>query len=204
VFVAVACRMAVRMIDTETRYGDIEPLTGLLNRDAFFERATTLIGACGRSDDRFLVVMVVCLDGYSMLTDMRGAKGGNRARVAIAQRLREAVRRETILAHVNEAEFLIAELFTAPEPGPLIERIRSTIGTAPFRLTTSIGAVTTPLRPLADHPSPDVVEELLTIASAAMFEARKGGGDQTVVRQSPALSVLDQSGDDLGDTDRSA
>jgi diguanylate cyclase (GGDEF)-like protein len=204
VFVAVACRMAVRMIDTETRYGDIEPLTGLLNRDAFFERATTLIGAHGRSDDRFLVVMVVFLDGFSLLTDMAGTRGGNRARVAIGQRLREAVRRETILAHVGEAEFLIAELFTAPDPDPLIQRIRSTVNTAPFRLTTSIGVVTTPLRPLADHPSPDVVEELLTIATAAMFDARKGGGDQAVVRLSPALSVLQESSDDLGDTDRSA
>jgi diguanylate cyclase (GGDEF)-like protein len=204
VFVAVACRMAVRMIDIETRYGDIEPLTGLLNRDAFFERATTLIGAHGRSDDRFLVVMVLFLDGFSLLTDMAGTRGGNRARVAIGQRLREAVRRETILAHVGEAEFLIAELFTAPDPDPLIQRIRSTVNTAPFRLTTSIGVVTTPLRPLADHPSPDVVEELLTIATAAMFDARKGGGDQAVVRLSPALSVLEESNDDLGDTDRSA
>jgi diguanylate cyclase (GGDEF)-like protein len=204
VFVAVACRMAVRMIDTETRYGDTEALTGLLHREAFFERATTLIGASGRSDDRFLVVMVVFLDNFSMLTDMKGATGGNRARVAIAQRLREAVRRETIVAHVGEAEFLIAELFTAPEPDPLIERIRSTISTALFRLTTSIGAVTTPLRPLADHPSPDVVEELLTIATAAMFEARQGGGNQAVVRLSPALSVLDEPDDDLSDTDRSA
>lgn len=64
------------------------------------------------------------------------------------------------------------------------------MSTAPFRLTASIGGVSTALRPLSEHPAPEVVEELLTIAALARSEARKAGGNQVHLRLSPPLSVL--------------
>ena len=100
------------------------------------------------------------LDSFSLLTAMAGVAGGNRARVAISQRLRETVRGDTIIAHVADAEFLIAELFSTPDPSVLAERVRGSISTAPYRLTASIGAVSTPLHPLANLPPHDVCQEL--------------------------------------------
>jgi diguanylate cyclase (GGDEF)-like protein len=199
VFVAFASAMVTRLIDTEIRPGDIEPLTGLLNRDAFYEQVAALIGARSRSDDRYLVVMVINLDSFSLVTGMTGAASGNRARVAIGQRLRETVRRDTIVAHVGDAEFLIAERFPSPDPTPLAERLRDTISTAPLRLTPSIGVVSTPLHPLADHPAHDVLDELLALATTAMYDARSAGGNQTRPVLSPPLTVLN---DDSGRGDR--
>src|SRR4051812_9036838 len=72
VFVAFAGRMVLRLLDTKILDGDIEPLTGLLNRDAFYDRVDTLIGTRRRRDDRHRVVMVVNLDGFSLLTAMTG------------------------------------------------------------------------------------------------------------------------------------
>ena len=47
VFVAVAARLVLRLLGTEVPHGDIEPVTGLLNRDAFSDRVATLIsGKC--------------------------------------------------------------------------------------------------------------------------------------------------------------
>ena len=205
VFVAFAGRMVLRLLDTEIPHGDIEPLTGLLNRDAFYDRVATLIGARSRREDRHLVVIVVNLDSFSLLTAMTGAAGANRARVAIGQHLRETVRRDASVAHVGEAEFLIAEPFTTPQPSPLAERIRGCITTAPFRLTASIGVVSTPLRPLANHPSPDVLDELLNLATSAMYEARRAGGNQYRLLLAPPLTVLDDPHEDnWAATDESA
>lgn len=53
-----------------------------------------------------------------------------------------------------------------------------------------MGVVCTPLVPLAAAPAYDAVEELLTIAVTAMFEARGAGGNQTRAAIDPALSVL--------------
>ena len=47
-FVAFACRTITRLIDTEILHGEIEPLTGLLNRDGFYDHIATLIGARSR------------------------------------------------------------------------------------------------------------------------------------------------------------
>jgi len=191
VFVVFASGTMIGLIlDTEI-VDQIEPLTGLLTPDAFCDRVALLLGARNRGDDRYLVMLVVDLDSFSLLTAITGVVGGNRARIAISQRLRETIRGDTILAHVPDAEFLIAELFSTPDPSVLTERIRGTISTAPYRLTASIGAISTPLHPLADLPPREVCQELLTLATTAMNEARQAGGNQARHLLSPALSVLD-------------
>ena len=197
IFVAFACRMVIRLIGTDVLHGEIEPLTGLLNRDAFYHKTATLLASRSRDDDRYLVVAVVNIDSFSLLIGTGGVAAGNRARVDVGQTLRENVRRDTIVAHVADAEFLIADTFTAADPSPLIERVRSAITTPPFRLAASIGVVTTPVQPLIHHPPHDVLDEVLIIATAAMYEARKAGGNQARYVADPALSVTDDP--DVGD-----
>lgn len=60
----------------------LEPLTGLLDRESFDEQLYTLIGARSRADDLYLVVLVLTLDGLSLLRGMHGEAGANRARIA--------------------------------------------------------------------------------------------------------------------------
>jgi diguanylate cyclase (GGDEF)-like protein len=190
VFGAFACRLLLRLFDNDIGHGDIEPLTGLLNRDAFSEKIATLIGARSRSDDRYLVVAVITLDSYSLLTTVAGAAGANRARIDVGQKLRETVRRDALIAHLGDSEFLIADLFTTPDPAALIERIRGAITSPPSRMTASIGAVSAPLHPLTGHSPHDILDELLTIAVTAMFEARKSGGNQARQVLNPNLATL--------------
>lgn len=195
--VAFACRMVIRLIDTGVLHGEIEPLTGLLNRDAFYQKAATLLTSRSRDDDRYLVVAVVNIDSFSLLIGTGGMAAGHRARVDVGQILRENIRRDTILAHVADAEFLIADTFTTADPSPLIERVRGAITTPPLRLAASIGVVSTPLQPLIHHPPHDVLDEVLAMATAAMYEARKAGGNQARYVTDPGLSVIDDP--DIGD-----
>jgi GGDEF domain-containing protein len=60
----------------------------------------------------------------------------------------------------------------------------------PSRLTTSIGVVSTPLRPLMHLPPDDVVDEVLTIAKAAMSEAQSTGGNRARFVLNPTLTVV--------------
>lgn len=204
VFVAFACRLGIRLTETEVRYGEIEQLTGLLNREGFSDRIATLIGAHRRDDDHHLVVMVINLDSFSLLTGMTGASEGNRARVAVGQLLRETVRRDAVIAHIGDAEFLVAEPFTTLDPSPLVDRVRGAIKGPPFRLTASIGVVGTPLRPLASLPPDDVIEELLTHATTAMHAARKAGGNQTRLVLNPPLAILNDPDDEMPVLDKPA
>jgi diguanylate cyclase (GGDEF)-like protein len=190
VFVVVAVRMAMRL-KARMLVPEIEPLTGLFTRRAFDEQFAELIGSRSRDDDRYLIVLVANLDGFSVVTDMGDAAAPNRARVAVGQRLRETVRRDAVVAHVGDAEFLVADLFPRADPSPLAERVRGAITAAPLRLSASVGVVSTPLSPLVGVAPAELLDELLGIATAAMNEARRDGGNQVRQVMSPALGALD-------------
>ena len=202
VFVVFVCRSVIRLVDRDFHYGELEPLTGLLTRDAFADRVATLISARDRNDDRFVAIVVVSLDSFSLLTAMSGMAGGRQARVTIGHRLAETLRSNAVLAHVGESEFLIADTFGTPDAAVLTERLAATVRTAPFRLTASIGVVTTPLAPLAGLPPHQIVDELVTLATSNVFTARRAGGQRTHATTCPRLTVVDDAQD--GDIDDQA
>ena len=176
VAVLVACR-TVAQVATGRERTDIEPLTGLLTRPSFDEVAGNLIGARNRGDDRYLVLAMVTIDGFAALLSIRGKRGGEQARVAVGQALRDTVRHDAVIAHVRDAEFLIADVFTTPDPTPLAERIRGAIAAIPGGITASIGVVCAPLRPLADRPPNEVLDEMIALATTAMYRASRHGGN---------------------------
>jgi diguanylate cyclase (GGDEF)-like protein len=156
---------------------DVHPLTGLLPRQAFDEVAGNLIGARNRGDDRYLVIVMLTVDSYAALLSVKGRRGADEALIAVGLALRDTVRRDAVIGHVGEAEFLVADVFTAADPAPLAERIRGAIAATPVGITASIGVVCTPLPPLANRPPEDVLDEFIALATTAMHRARRHGGN---------------------------
>ena len=195
-FVSLTGKAAIWLVDADILHENFEPLTGLFNRDGFYEKATTLLASRSRGDDRFLAIAVVNLDTFSLVGEFSGVTESNRARVEIAARLRETARRDAVLAHIADSEFVIGDLFESDDASALIERVRGTVSGSPSHLSASIGVVTTPLQPLVQLPPHDVLDELLSIATNAMYESRRGGGNQVTYVRSPSLTVLDDPGND--------
>src|SRR5262245_41056329 len=194
VFAVLVGRIVMRLTDTGIGHHDLEPLTGLPNRAAFYQETATLIGARNRGEDRYLALAVVDLENYSALVSLAGAAAGIRMQAMAAQKLRETIRRDAILAQSGEAEFLIADVFASPDPSVLVERIRGELADPPLRLTSSIGTVITPLRPLVSHPPTELLDQLLDHATAMMLEARRAGGNQHRIIVGPRLRMLDEPG----------
>ncbi len=204
VFVSFTGRATISLVDADILHENFEPLTGLFNRDGFYEKATTLLASRSRGDDRYLAVAVINLDTFALVGEFSGISGSNRARVEIAMRLRETARRDAVLAHIADSEFVIADLFESADASPLMERVRGTISGAPSHLSASIGVVTAALQPLVQIPPNDVLDELMSIATNAMYASRKGGGNQITYVRNPPLTVLDDPGSDLFDTEEPA
>ncbi|MDT5113462.1 MAG: hypothetical protein QOE20_5352, partial [Mycobacterium sp.] len=161
------------------------------SREAFFDRVATMVNARDRDDDRYIAIVVVSLDSFSLLTAMNGAAGANEARVAVGHRLGETLRRDALLAHIGESEYLVADTFTSSDAKVLTDRLQHSVRTAPYRLTASIGVVATPIAPLVGHPPHDVVEELITIATSNMYVARTKGGQRASATADPRLTSLE-------------
>lgn len=191
-FISFLGRVAIWLIDADVVHPNLEPLTGLLNHDGFYEKAATLLGASSRDDDRFVMVAVITLDDFSLLSSLGEGGGTDRARVDIAQRLRETTRQNAVLAHPLEHEFLLADVFPTLDASALIDRVHGAIRSAPARMTASIGVVSTPIHPLTGLPANDVLDEIVALASKAMCQARKGGGNLTRYVHGPPLTVVDE------------
>ncbi|WP_199254743.1 GGDEF domain-containing protein [Mycolicibacterium mengxianglii] len=194
--VPTACQILVHVLEVDVLSSDIDAVTGLLNKDAFYQHTSELIGARNRGDDRYLVIVVATLDQFRLLGETSGRVTADRARVAVAQTLRDVTRRDAVVAHIGEEEFLVSDTFQTTDVTPLVDRMRSAIAATPPRLTASVGVVSTPLKGLANAPSNEVLDEMVTIATVAMFDARLAGGDQVRYVECPPLRALDDRRDD--------
>lgn len=189
--VPFACQSLVHLLGINIHNAEIDPLTGLLNEEAFYRTASAFIAARNRDDDRYLVIVVVDLDSYALLTQTEGRVSGERARVAVGQTLRETTRQNAVIAHVPPSEFLIVDSFPTTDSSPLVERVRSAIKVTPPRTSASIGVVSTPMRGLAQHPPYEVLTELIGIARSAVGEARRDGGNQAHYIVCPTLTACE-------------
>lgn len=184
------CRTAVELIEPDVQHpSEIDPLTGLLNREAFDMHTATMLGSHSRHDDQYLVIVAVGIDDMALLSDMDGTHSTLHARVAVAQAIRETVRHKVPLAHVSDSVFLIADVFKTNDPSPLVNRIRMAITTTPMRLTASIGTACSQLRPLTELPTPQVVDALVALADTAMNQSRAEGGNRATYAHFPTPTM---------------
>lgn len=189
--VPAACQAMVHLLGINVLASEIDTLTGLPNRDAFYRATGALISARGRVDDRHLVLLVITLDNFSLLKSAGGTVACERALVAVAQTLRETTRSSAVLGHIGDAEFVIADAFSSTDSSPLVERVRSAVATTPPRLTASIGVVSTPLGALAGCPPEELLDELIELAGRSMGDARRGGGNQARYTVCPAPAAIE-------------
>lgn len=178
VFMTFVVRALIGLIDADMFTGAIEPITGLLSREGFDDGVAVTISARGRTDDRFLVIVVVDLDSFAAISDVAGDGRARKLRVLIAQMLRETARRDTVLAHTADSVFVLADVFNTSHPDPLCERINAGVSATARELTASVGAVITPLGPLSSMAPTEVTAALLKIAGEAVQAARSNGGNQ--------------------------
>jgi diguanylate cyclase (GGDEF)-like protein len=97
-----------------------DPLTGLLNRRSFEERASILVS----SAQRFGLIMAD-LDNFKTLNDVYGHSAGDRALRRFAQVLRSTTRPEDAVARIGGEEFVVLVPFAGThEAAALAERLR--------------------------------------------------------------------------------
>lgn len=156
---------------------DRDPLTGLLNRRALFQRLSVAL-LSQRSGEEFLSVSMIDLDRFKNLNDTSGHDVGDRALVAVGDILRTISPERTLVGRIGGEEFLIAEFLDSEDPGPVPQEVCDAIDRMPFRVTASVGAAIGRIADISPREFEDFVFALYRNADRAMYEAKRNGGNQ--------------------------
>jgi diguanylate cyclase len=169
--------MLIHLMRIDVLESERDPLTSLLNRRGF-DRATQTLLATPPIDDAHLVVLMVDLDRFKVLNDDLGHAVGDQALIAVADVLRHHAGAASVIGRVGGEEFLIAEITSTPEPVALAGRLCRDIAATPYPITASIGTSTAALRTDDDAVQHPPLSTLIAIADAAMYAAKRGGGNR--------------------------
>ncbi|HET6818288.1 MAG TPA: diguanylate cyclase [Mycobacteriales bacterium] len=165
-----------------------DPLTGVGQRTLFEIRLHEALARWQRQRQRF-AVLYCDVDGFKGINDRFGHNAGDQTLVAIAQRIKDAVRSTDLVVRLGGDEFaVVMECMSIAEAEHAAQRIRGHVA-RPITLngkmlspSVSVGGAL-----LADG---DVsADELLHEADMAMYQAKRGEGCQVVVVAHDAETV---------------
>jgi diguanylate cyclase (GGDEF)-like protein len=150
-----------------------DPLTGLPNRRQLLERATAQL-ARGATDG-VTALLLIDLNHFKEVNDTLGHAAGDRVLIAVAERLRSAVRSADLVARLGGDEFAV--LLTAlPAPAVATPRAEALLGALyepidldGMRITVEASGG------IAVATGTGTVGELLRRADVAMYQAKRSG-----------------------------
>jgi diguanylate cyclase (GGDEF)-like protein len=168
----------VRLERELVRQALTDPLTGLANRALFNDRVVHALARAGRDPGR-VATMLIDLDGFKLVNDGLGHGAGDAVLVAVADRLRNAVRDGDTVARLGGDEFavLLEDVRTPEEANAAALRMLAALATpvsAPTEVFVgaSIGVATA--------TTEDDAGTLLRHADIAMYIAKARGKGQHV------------------------
>ncbi len=187
--VALLAGLAVSLLTRRMRVAETaalrDPLTGLPNRKLLDDRIEQALARSRRTGDPF-ALLVIDLDGFKAVNDMRGHEAGNVVLRSISRRLEAVVRETDTVARIGGDEFVILSLGTQEdaEAAALVGRLRQALR-RPYRvessfveLDSSIGWALFP----QDGSSPS---ELLSLADGQMYATKRDTSEESALDRAP-------------------
>jgi len=163
-----------RLIETMAHQASTDNLTGLLGHRAFHE---ALGDALDGDESAAFTLATIDIDDFKLVNDEHGHPVGDEALCRVAEALRASVRSEDEVFRVGGEEFaVLLPGLVASDALPVAERLREAVAAIPFEpaLRVSIGLASWPTD-AADR------EALLRRADEALYAAKRGGKDRTVL-----------------------
>jgi diguanylate cyclase (GGDEF)-like protein len=149
-------------------------LTGLPNRHSFYEHLQQILRSAEKNHTRFAVVFID-LDGFKPINDALGHATGDEVLRSVANRLKQCVRHDDVVARIGGDEFVI--ILSGIETISLLSVVRKIISAiaAPYTGTDKTVALTSSMG-IAIYPdSGRTVDELVAHADAAMYRSKRTG-----------------------------
>ena len=159
-----------------------DPLTGLANRRAFYEKAALALALCDRNEWP-VTLAYLDLDNFKSANDTHGHQHGDDILQGVAQTFNECLRASDITARMSGDEFAVLLLETGPEQAQVaLEKVRSHLEKLPkFQscgVTASIGAVSFDI-------TPETVDVMIKAADDILYKVKGSSKNSVMVESCP-------------------
>jgi diguanylate cyclase (GGDEF)-like protein len=155
------------------RQAQTDGLTGLLNRQAFLERAYTLLAHAKRYDEP-LTVLMLDIDHFKRINDRLGHAAGDAALQTIAQGLRACTRAGDLVCRYGGEEFcVVLSRATAADAVRFDERLRAWLAT--LAKGTSAELIDYSAGIAVRQPDDHTMDDLLLRADTTLYQAKAAG-----------------------------
>jgi diguanylate cyclase (GGDEF)-like protein len=175
--VPLASHALAHFLGVDVMDSDFDPLCGVLNRRGFYRSAGHLVATDTPAADRCIAVTMVDLDHFKNVNDTYGHPLGDMALIAVGNVLRHHSGDSAVVARVGGEEFCIADIVCDDQIKRWAEAVRNAIAAMPFGITASVGVARLPLKSVSVL-SYGTIDSLIAIADAAMYDAKRSGGNR--------------------------
>jgi diguanylate cyclase (GGDEF)-like protein len=179
----LAAQSLVQMLGSDLRRSSRDALTGLLSRRAFYQAANNLL-IHSRTRRSSFGVAIIDLDNFKRINDTRGHLVGDQALAEVGAVLRLNCPSSSVIGRIGGEEFVVADTLASPDLYGMAERSREAIATLGFSITASIGIAVAAMGPAFEPSERQVIERLIRSADAAMYEAKRAGGNRVWMAES--------------------
>jgi len=163
----------------------VDPLTGLSNRRAFFERAEQACARCAQGSA--LTAIMLDIDHFKRVNDLYGHDVGDQAIASVAS---VAGRQGALTGRLGGEEFAMLIEGCRLDGGiALAERLRGEIAALRFesadeviKLTCSFG--------VSERKAGEGIDDLLKRADVALYAAKTGGRNRVVAADAADLGIV--------------
>ena len=152
-------------------------LTGLSNRQAFAERAVSVLGLSARNGLETALIYLD-LDHFKRINDTFGHGAGDKVLQQFADLLKSSLRRTDIIGRLGGEEFAVVLVkASANDASRLAEKIRRTVENTPFQTNDGIPISMTVSAGVASSGKEAEIslEDLITRADRSMYDAKESG-----------------------------
>ena len=157
---------------------DCDPLTDLWNRRRFDEELARHEARCARYCDQATLLMVD-LDKFKAVNDTYGHKMGDAAIMAVADIMRERVRKSDSVARIGGDEFAVLLVNVDIDHAyALAEGLRAAIGALNVSDGERTASITASVGVTTIHETIAAGRDALTRADRAMYRAKEAGRDR--------------------------
>lgn len=172
------------------RLAHLDPLTGVNNRRAFYDKTRALWSNAQRHGHD-VAVMLLDIDRFKQINDVHGHAHGDAVLRAVTEVLRRSVRQGDVLARWGGEEFIVFMPDTSlREALVLAERLREAVGALRVPNETGGTAVTASVGVAQREEVHLTLDALIAVADECLYRAKEQGRNRVADCQSEQIRLL--------------